>query len=314
MLDLNKTQSRILKTFVNNYNDYEGEFRHGFTAKMLEKHEIDPKTFRNHKKYLEDNYLIRLNRIEYHGGIKEDKEDQTKKKGQYWYYYKVTKLGLIAYLKWLGDTNIKTEITLTESAFPILVKLMPKIYAKYGKIANNILQNTAEQIKIIPKLEFKVESSHYSKTLVETITLPMADITLEIKREITPPEKIPTDNLKPDVLRVDDFSDRANNEIDDSIEERFTFLYFYNLINSGKDFTEMINVFTLYSTKEYTADEFKEQIILHMDKMANNIPFTIKLIRSNKKLRTIFQNMLKEINGKIENPKILDFLNTSFLS
>ena len=313
MLDLNKMQSKILGVFVNNYQDYEGEFKRGFTGNSLEKYGIPAKSFRTYKKYLEDNYLIRLNFIGYHGLARLATEKKSQKR-QYWYYYKVTKLGLITYLKWRNENKLPSKITLTKDSFPLLVPHMKKIYKKYGIITNRVLQNTTDQIKIIPRVELKSEKSNrYSKRLSETLTLPMYDITVQVYREILPPQKIPINNLKQNVGKTDNFSDKINNEIDKSIEERFTFLYLYNLMNLGYDFNEMINVLTLYS-KPKTITQLEKELPKHLTKMSDNVPFILKLIKSDKNLEVIFKNMTKEISQKLHDSKTFDILRSNFSS
>ena len=63
MLGLTDTQGQIIKQFVEHFTNKKGQILNGLTGAELEKYGIVARTFRNHKNYFLDNYLIRLNQF-----------------------------------------------------------------------------------------------------------------------------------------------------------------------------------------------------------------------------------------------------------
>ena len=83
MIDLSNTQGRILQKFIENFSDRSGKYPSGLSTMDLEHLGVERKTFRKYKAFLQDNYLIRINKIGYHGL-------------EHWFNYQITKLGVIA--------------------------------------------------------------------------------------------------------------------------------------------------------------------------------------------------------------------------
>jgi len=296
MLTLNSTQGKIVQKFVENFTDKSGKYPNGLSSHILDNLGIVAKTFRLHKEYLEENYLIRINRIEYHGN-------------QHWFYYQITKLGIIAYLTWLlSNTNIK-KTTITKLSFPLIVKNWTVLHKKYGKLLDEIIAYTTSHIEITPAIKaIGKDGIGYSRLLNESITLSMGKVNLKIFRQYEPPEIIATKNLKGTVMRVDDFSDSANSEIDMSITNRFTFLFFFNLINLGIESWEKMILFSNYKKDVGDKTEFIEEINRIFKKLTKNSEFVLSLIKKDKELNNLFRSMLDEINHKLRDVKAINKL------
>lgn len=295
MLEVNSTQGKILQKFVENFTDKSGKYPHGLSSHILENLGIVAKTFRLNKNYLEDDYLIRLNRIEYHGH-------------QHWFFYQITKLGIIAYLMWLTTNKNINKTILTKLSFPLIIKNWTLLHKKYGKLLDEIIMYTTNHIEITPSLTvISKDGTGHSRLLNESITLAMGKVDFKIFRQYEPPEIIPTKKLKGDVMRVDDFSDKANSEIDTSITNRFTFLFFFNLINLGIEDWEMKILYSHYK-KEVDISKLKKDLERTSKKLAKNSESVMSLIKKDKALNSLFRSMLDEITAKLKDIKAINQL------
>lgn len=296
MIDLNKTQGIILQKFVENFTDKLGKYPSGLSSLDLEHLGIERKTFRKHKEFLQDNYLIRINKIGYHGH-------------QHWFNYQITKLGVIAYLKWVLTKKAIKKATITKLSFPFIIRYWDNLYEKYGKLLKTILIHSMHQIEVEPSMTVEHEKDkQHSRMLNEVITLSMDDIQFRIFRQYEPPQPIPTKNLKGDVMRIDDFSDRANSEIDSSITNRFTFLFFFNLINFGLESWQKLVIFSAYKNAVKDGLQFQKDFLRVGNLLSKNSNYVIELIKKDKVLRGLFCSMLNEISSKLQDVKAINLL------
>jgi len=301
MIQINDTQGSIIEKFVENYTDSKGNILPGITSGMVEKFGIVPKTFRIHKDFLTKNYLIRLNRIEYHGM-------------RNWLYYQITKYGALAYLKWISTKEKPTKATLNKLSFPLIGKYMVNIKKKYGMALRFMMEDTIEQIDVQPQttLVYKGEEIPL-KVLYVTMALQLGSIEVKFYQEHKLPDIIKTKNLKRDYLEIDDFSEQANEAIDNAIVERFTFLFFYNLIFLGRNVGVLTSIFLrsrpqLFNLEKFEKEKFEKDANRFEKRMKENSKYVLNLVKKDEELNSIFKKNLEEIISKMSKRESLDYL------
>ena len=168
---------------------------------------------------------------------------------------------------------------------------------------------TTHLIEIEPSMTLQGEKGDkHSRMLNEVIELEMDDIQFRIFRKYEPPSPIPTNNLEGDVMRTDDFSDRANSEIDITVTNRFTFLFFFNLVNFGLESWMKLIIFTHYKNEIEDGLQFQNDLLRIGNKLSKNSDYVIGLIKKDKVLRDLFTSMLGEISHKIQDVKAINRL------
>ena len=293
MLELTDIQARILEKLVKNYADPQGKFRKGMTSAMIRNLGIDSKSFRLQKDTLRKNYLIRLNRIEYHGL-------------QNWYYYKITKLGLLSFLKWKSKENVPTKITLNKFSFPLIGNHITDIKKMYGKTNNLLFEQSIENLGIEPmNILISNDKKIESTTIYLEMTIPLKTIEIKIyfKHEF-PPIKI-IDYNKRDYNVVDDYSDEITPEIDKDIERIFTFLFYFSTLSLKLDGGRRLELFlkTLnLNRKKPTEKQFKK----YEKKLIENSKLIQKIIKNDKKLYLLFRTMLEHIEKSLKHTKLVN--------
>lgn len=307
MLGLTDTQGQIIEQFVEHFTNKKGQILNGLTGAELEKYGIVARTFRNHKNYFLDNYLIRLNQIEYHGH-------------QNWYRYQITRLGIIAYLKWIEGKHVKKIILMNRKFFPLIGKHWEQLFTRYGKILSQVMEQTIERIEIKSTMVGSIkEKPMHSSALTESITLQTGMIDLKLYRLYKP--TIIQVKEKHSLMKIETLDNKSNLEIDNGISERFTFLFYYNLIGSGKDAGMIIEICTklLFPSKLKDLDvlvqnpqQYKKNMSKLMLKLEKNSQYVISLIKKDKKLYQLFYFTISEVNKQMKNSKILSYLKKEF--
>lgn len=300
MLDLTNTQAKIIKTFMDNYRDESNEISIGLTANKLEEYGNVSKTFRNHKDYFLENYFLRPTILDPHG-----MED--------WHYFQITQLGVLAYLKWLSTQDSK-EVELDRDFFPCLYKYWGELVEMYEQVLSDVLKKTLDRIEIRPEIEGTIRGEEFfGGRLDESIIIHLDNIEVRIFRKYKQPEvhEFPT---KRDWGVLKQF-ENLNQEIDDKITERFTFLLFFNLLNSGTDAGEFLN--TLFpnhikpfdwnkeSLTEDDKEKKKSEIKNFYDKMQKNTSDLFTIIKNDEDLHALMKKNISEIISDLSNRKNL---------
>lgn len=221
MLVLTKTQANILGTFLEYYREKDGTISDGIVSHALEKLGIVPKTFRNHREYLLKNYFLRLSKVEYHGC-------------ENWYFFQITKLGILAYIKWRSTLPSTQEFFLDKDFFPLLWKHWDKLTELYSDILIRIARTTIDQIDVIPQIDYLIGGEKfYAGNLIENIHLPLGSIKIRFSTvyHIPKVEPIPQ-NFD---LGTSKKFQSLNPDIDKKIDDHYTFLIYFNLLSLGLD-------------------------------------------------------------------------------
>jgi len=295
MLDLRNTQAEIIKVFIEQYRDKSNKITQGISADELEKYDIVSKTFRNHKDYFLKNYFLRLNTVGYHGH-------------RNYFYFQITKLGVLAYLKWQSQSEL-SDIWLDRDFFPLLFKYWGELVESFEQVFFDVITKTMNRIEIRPEYEGVIHGEKiYGGKLEESIIIPMGMVEVKIFRKYKQPElqENPKDR---DVSRTDTF-DSLNQEIDDKITERFTFLLLFNLLHIGTDVGELTNLYKqnyMEYGKNNTTKQSEEEITsifteFH-DRMQESVAKLVKIINQDKQLHKLMKSSILEITDMLANRK-----------
>ena len=303
MLDLTDKQAEIIKTFIDHYRDGSNKISQGIPAKKLKDYGIEPKTFRNHKDYFLENYFLRLSTVEYHGN-------------RNYFYFQITRLGVLAYLKWFSNSN-STEIWLDRDFFPDLHKHWVELVETFEQVLFDVARKTLDRIEIRPQIVREIQGQTvYGGKLYENITIPIGTIDVKIFRKYKQPDvqKNPT-NLD---WGVTETFESLNQDIDDKITQRFTFLLLFNLLNSGIDAGEFSNLmFPNYvkpfdDRKEYLTEEDKlekkSEIATFHKKMQENVSKLFSIINQDESLHSLMKSTISEISDTLANKTTLQLI------
>ena len=181
MLDLSDTQAKLIRAFIENYRDDSGKISQGITQKGLKKYGLEPKTFGNHKDYFLKNYFIRPLTLVHHGNRND-------------LYYQITRLGVLAYLKWKINKNVE-DIWLDRDFFPELFKYWTELVESFEQVLFDVLDRTIERIDVMPEIRLIIEGKKlFGEKLQESIIIPIGMINVKVFRKYKQPEiqDIPT--------------------------------------------------------------------------------------------------------------------------
>lgn len=303
MLELSDIQGRTLNAFVEYDADHKGKIGKGITSGKLEKLGINRKTFDNtdpksinNKDFLVDNYFLRITRKEKHGK-------------QNWIYYKITTLGVIAYLKWGFGAKSSPDVVFSETFFPLITRYLKIIHEMYEDTMVNILSNTALKINITPQVTGTIKNLRVdSNTLVCSMMLRIGDFDIIYNQFLGEPilEKIQH-------IVDTDYEDKRNNELNQKLSDCFTFVFYYNLINSGLNRNEMMNLFIKENNflqiknYDYHLDEkkFKIKLKKHIIKLGKNYKKILKLIKSDSELHQLISGNFDEVLNKLNQTSVI---------
>ena len=296
MLDLTDKQAEIIKIFIEHYRDESNKISRGISADELEKkYGVISKTFRNHKDYFLTNYFLRLNTVGYHGP-------------RHYFYFQITRLGVLAYLKWQSKSK-QSDIWLDRDFFPFLFKYWGELVENFEQVFFDVLTKTLNRIEIKPQFEGTIhgEKIHGGK-LEESILIPMGMVEVKIFRHYKQPElqENPTDT---DVARTDTF-ETLNQEIDDKITERFTFLFLFNLLHLGTSASELTNLYIQNyieydksNTAKQSEEEVKSIFTSYHDRTQKNIDKLYFIINQDNALLTLIKSSISEITDVLADRK-----------
>jgi len=303
MLTLSKTQGETLNAIIDYESDKFGEIGYGVTSGKLEKLGINRKTFDNtdknsinNKDFLVEKNFLRITRIEKHGT-------------QNWIYYKITTLGVIAYLKWASELQYENQVIFSQTFFPLMTRHLRKIHELYGDTLNDIVSNTSLQINVKPQVTGTIKNQeHYSESIICSITLRVGDLDIIFDQFLG---KYKFQKIQHDINT--DFDDSENNELNDILANSYTFVFYYNLINSGLNANEMSNLFIKQynpfkkNNDQYHTDEkeFKQTLTRLKNKLQKNHKKILTIIKNDPELHEMFLQYLDKIMSKLNQDTII---------
>jgi len=303
MLELSDTQAEIIRVFLDKYRDESNNISEGIAGNKLEEFGIVAKTFRNNRDYFLKNYFLRLSKVEYHGH-------------RNYFYFQITRLGVLAYLKWLSKKSSQ-DVSLDKDFFSLLWKYWGNLVDIFGDILFDVLQKTIDRIEIRPQWILQIQDEQvYGGKLIETILVPLGTIDVKLYREYDSPQlqSLP----EADAWKSTELFPSLNQEIDNKITSRFTFLLFFNLINSGSDSSEITtlmfpNRVRLFDFKKETlTDDDKEQKKLEIkkfiEKMEQNTDKLFSIILADKDLHDLMKSTVTEITESLNNRRSLKIM------
>lgn len=298
MLDLTPKQAEIIKIFIEHYRDESNKISQGIYVKKLKDYGIEPKTFRNHKDYFLENYFLRLSTVEYHGN-------------RNYFYFQITRLGVLAYLKWLSNSE-PTDTWLDRDFFPELHKHWGELVETFEQVLFDVLRKTLNRIEIRHEFEGIIDGETIScGKLDESIIIPMGMFEVKIFRKYNQPnvQEIPTTKD----WGVTETFESLNQEIDDKITQRFTFLLLFNLLRSGTN----VGAFTNLILQNYVKSvELDGEEAIEKNKKVNkavterfrkrmheNITKLFLIINQDETLHSLMKSSISEISDMLANKK-----------
>lgn len=298
MLDLTDMQAKHIKVFIENYRDESGQILQGISQKGLEKYGLEPKTFGNHKDYFLQNYFLRLNTLEHHG----DRNDN---------YFQITRLGILAYLKWQSTQKV-SDIYIDRDFFPKLFEYWGELVESFEQVLSDVLRKTLERIEVRPELEgtFHGEKMHGGK-LDESIVIPMGMVEVKIFRKYKQPDvqEIPSEKSWGKSQNFESL----NQEIDDKITQRFTFLLLFNLLHIGTSAGELTNLFMQNyleyddnATEKQSKEEVRSIFKNFHDRTQRNITKLYEIINQDEELHYLMKSSISEIMDMLSNRKTVE--------
>ncbi len=297
MLDLSDTQAKIIKVFIENYRDNSGKIFQGIAQKGLKKYGLEPRTFGNHKNYFLKNYFLRLSAVGFHGNTKH-------------YFFQITRFGVLAYLKW-ASAQPQNDVLLDKDFFPLLGKYWKKLHNIYGDVFLDIHQKSITCLEISHQYVLSVKGNdHSSDKFTEVMTVPMGVVEIKLFNDY-PVVKLQENPTEISVNETKIF-ESLNQNIDDKITARFTFLSFYNLLDAGLTgdlklmFDHVTSKFLLNDNPtESDLNNFKLKLKEFADKMKQNTDEVFSIIKNDKELHDLMKSTLSEITCLLNNRKSL---------
>ena len=304
MLSLTDAQGKIIQAMIDYDAQKFGEVRYGFTSYKISKLGINRRTFEiNVEKLLENNFLYLIRSVQHGGEISPRK------------YYQVTNLGFIAYQKWVFDHKKKTGM-ITRRFFPLITEHWKSLDTLYGNIMIDILKQTTNQIDVISKFLIhhkETKKKILSRKLVEVLTLNIGTIDIILYRDLGE-----TEVVKPRKRKITQrFDQTTNTEINKAVRDRFTFAFYFNLINFGYDTGKMLEYVLTNKPPFYSKgkkiyfkniDTVAKSAKTFQNKMEKNSNSVIKIINNDPKLYRLFKQTLDEVYSKLNQRKIIKLL------
>jgi len=297
MLDLSNTQAKIIKAFIENYRDESGKISQGIAQKGLKKYGLEPKTFEYNKEYFLKNYFLRPLTFKQRGDRNE-------------LYFQITRLGVLAYLKWQSTSKI-SDVRIDRDFFPELFKYWGELVESFEQVFFDVLRKTLERMEIRPEFEGVIHGEKiYGGRLDESILIPMEMMDVKLFRKYKQPEiqNIPT---KKSWGKSTTF-ETLNQEIDDKITQRFTFLLLFNLLHLGTNTQEFLNLMLQNYTKlvdneEEPVEEAKKENNKVMNgvhkRITENTTKLFSIINHDDVLLPLMKSSISEITDMLANRK-----------
>ena len=296
MIQLSDTQGQILHVFVEYDADHYGNIGYGLTSGGLENLGINRQTFDNpnsriinNKTFLVANDLLKITKIEKHGK-------------QRWIYYKITMLGVLAYLRWGSESKSTPEITYSQTFFPLITKYWKIISELYGDMMNDILRYTSLRIDVGQQLILSIQSRDLkSKSIGCSITLRID--ALDVVFVTFNGTYGYQHNKRPITTLIED----KNNDSNMQLVNSFTFLFYYNLINAGSNAVEMLRLFLpryvvvkkQNSTYYFNKEKYRKDASDFHKKLERNQETILSIIKKDPDLHKLFVQYLDEIQTKL---------------
>ena len=233
-----------------------------------------------------------------------------------WKYYQVSTLGFLAYQNWIITSNKNKTGILTKKYFPLISEHWKTIHKLYGQVMIEILVQTTKQINVEPELILTHKATKkqiFSRKLVETLTLNIGTIDVIFYRNLGE-----TEVVKPNKKKITQIYDQTQNkEINKAVRDRFTFAFYFNLINFGYDAGQMLNYLLTNKLPHYLQGDktnsknynaIAKSVQRFQNKMKKNSNLVIKIINNDPKLYRLFKQTLDEVYSKLNQRKIIKLL------
>lgn len=316
MLRLTDAQGKIIESIVKYDADELGNIGYGLTSYKIETLGINRRTFTiNVDELIENNFLYLIRSDMHYSGRRTEHKD----KSSPWNYYQVSTLGFLAYQNWLRQSQKNKTGIITRKYFPLITEHWKTIHKLYGQVMIEILIQTTNQINVEPQFKLihkETKKKIFSRKLVDTLTLNIGTIDVIFYRNLGEIEIV-----KPNKKKITQIYDQTRNkEINKAVRDRFTFAFYFNLINFGFDTGKMIEYIFTNKPPFYSKGKkiyFKDMNILakstqiFQNKMKKNSKLVIKIINDNPKLYRLFKQTLDEVHSKLSQRKIIKLLNES---
>ena len=295
MLDLTDKQAEIIKIFIEQYRDESNKVSKGITSRGLEKQGIERKTFRNHQDYFLKNYFLRLTKVEYHGF-------------ENYSYFQITRLGVLAYLKW-QSSKPESDIWLDREFFPMMFNHWETLVDDFQQVLFDVLKKTLNRIEIRPELEGTIHGEKvYGGKLEESIIIPMGLIEIKLFRKY---KEIDVHLVpKKRDYKTEDVFELSNQEIDEKITERFTFLLFFNLLHLGSSAGELVNLYMQNyiqydqnNSSSLTEEEIKSTYSDYVTKTQEKVSNLFVIVNQDPMLHNLLKSTIEEITEMLADRK-----------
>lgn len=311
MFDCTDAQGKIIEEFIE--YDYEklGKVGHGLSSGAIEKRGINRRTFVNNIDELVSNNFLYLIRSEKHNGPRK----KSKQPRAEWKYYVVSHLGVLAYIKW-ATKNYK-ELSITKKFFPLITTHQRELNKLYGDLIIHLLEKTVDQINVKPEGQIitpdKKRKIPLSK-LILTMNLPIQDLEIIFTDFIGEPKR---DEIKYLGGLDHDFDYSKNKIIDQAVTDNFTFAFYFNLINLGKNASELVNLFfklnfplIVKENKIYEKDMdvLTRNLKKFQVKLEKNSKLITSLVNRDQNLNKLFKEKLQYLNSQLNQAKIIKHL------
>ena len=287
----------MIRIFIENYRDTTDNVSEGISANGLQKYNIVKGTFRNHTAHFLNHYVLRLSTLKQQGN------NNSK-------FYQITPFGILTYLKWTR-THESPKLDLDGDFFPKLFEHWASLIDIFGPdVFFKVVSRTLDKIDIIPELEGTIDDKpFYYGRLDESIMIPMGLVEVKIVRkyEKAKIQEIPTTKG----WRKFKAYKTLNQEIDDKINERFTFLLLFNLLHLGTSTSAFVNFYaqdhlTYEKLEEQTLDDANQDIKKLEKTILENVDKLFALINSDKDLCSLMKTSISEITNLLSNRKSVE--------
>lgn len=314
MFDPTDAQGKIIEEFIDYDAEKKGNVGYGLSSGGMEKRGINRRTFVNNVDDLVSNNFLYLTHSKIYSTRKKNKEIKSP-----WNYYVVSHLGVLAYIKWATRNN--KDFSITKKFFPLITKHMKELQKLYGyDIISLFFQKTVDQINVKPQGQITSPNHEQRiklKKLNATMTLPIQDL------EVTFTDFIGEPKTK-EIKRFDgleyDFDYSQNETIDKTITDRFTFAFYFNLINASQNANELLNLalkanppFFKKGKKVYqkNLEELTKFLKQFQTKIEKNSKLITSIINNDPELHKLFTETLSDLNSQLSKAKIIKHLQQS---
>jgi len=299
-ITLTHSRARIIKTLIYNTKLIPSASVVGLTSTGLESDGVSRSTFNDNKKYLLVNYLIKTV-----FGVD---------KGSYpWIYYDATPQGVIALLEYvkLNEISKKFNQKILGRFFPLIAIHWDELHKIIGDALPFFLKRAMEQIDIN---NYNIDTGMVGKSLpiqlsTESINIEFSnDFAIKIKTPVTP------------ISYERDFADKKFKVeekytiVEQRINELFTFLFYFSLINHLNENPRRTSQYYLDSLGPLSLDNVKRKnwkpaIDMNIYKQED----IISIVYQDGQLSSLIKGITDEIYKKFQISKSLRYIHDKII-